>query len=65
MTITNSPLVGWPIKMQDIDLHFSTSWVVLIIINLDNSNYHMTRNPPRVISRKTIKIEGTYECFAV
>ena len=27
MTITNSPLVGKPIKMQD--LHYSTSWVIL------------------------------------
>ena len=30
MTITNSPLVVWPIKMQD--LFLSTSWVTLIII---------------------------------
>ena len=28
MTITISPLVAWPIKMQD--LHKSTSWVILI-----------------------------------
>ena len=31
MTITNSPLVEQPIKMQD--LHQSTSWVILIDLN--------------------------------
>ena len=56
MAITNSPLVPYPIKMQD--LHLSTSWVILKYVSLHKPS--IWPSSPRVSRSLAVRAPNRY-----